>query len=127
MQIALYEYTATTHENLQYSNIADSSEEDYSTLHENSVTCSLPTVDPCQRFSQLAFNMNVFKASFLLLFVICCQTVSGQQAPRCPTPGPGDNSTCQLPDCRCSGSDIPGDLPTFQTPQVNIQIPDTQK
>ncbi|XP_071082567.1 uncharacterized protein [Haliotis cracherodii] len=33
-------------------------------------------------------------------------------------PGKCDPTTCQLPDCRCIGSDIPGGVPVTQTPMM---------
>lgn len=57
---------------------------------------------------------------FVLIFALVSNILpksEAQTAPRCPVEG--DAETCDLPDCRCSSTSIPGGLDRSETPQVN--------
>lgn len=50
---------------------------------------------------------------FCLIF-----TVVFSDSPDAPTAPPCDPNKCRLPDCRCSSTEIPGNLLPDETPQL---------
>lgn len=54
--------------------------------------------------------------TFLLLSVLIGLAVA--EEPEAPLAEECDKELCELPKCRCSSTDIPGDLAARDTPQV---------
>ena len=59
-------------------------------------------------------KQSLFKIIIFLISIVCCKSSRPFDGPATPC----DPSRCKLPDCRCSSTSIPGDLPMSKVPQI---------